>query len=39
MDFDLDNARGAPLFAAILVLLAVVVLGAVSFAFQGSIQF
>lgn len=36
---DIKNAQGAPLVAAIIVLLAVVVLGAVSFAFQGSVQF
>ncbi len=39
MDFDFQNAYGTPLMAAVIVLLAVVVLGAVSFAFQGSVQF
>lgn len=36
---DFEQAKGPPLVAAIIVLLAVVVLGGISFAFQGSIQF
>lgn len=36
---DVSNLTGAPLAAAIIVLLAVVVLGGVSLAFQGNIQF
>ena len=36
---DLNNSQGAPLFSAILVLVAIVILGGISFAFQGSIQF
>jgi hypothetical protein len=36
---SLDNARGAPLVAAIIVMVAVIVLGGFAFAFQGSIQF
>jgi hypothetical protein len=36
---SLKNAQGAPIVAAIIVLVAVLALGMVSFAFQGSIQF
>jgi hypothetical protein len=36
---DFENAQGAPLVAAVIVLLAIVALGGISFAFQGSIQF
>lgn len=36
---DFEQAKGTPLVAAIIVLLAVVVLGAISFSFQGSVQF
>jgi len=36
---DFQNAQGAPLIAAVLVLVAIVALGGISFAFQGSIQF
>lgn len=39
MDFDFEGMQGAPLVAALLVLVAVIVLGSVSFAFQGQIQF
>lgn len=37
--FDFESASGAPLMAAFIVLIAVIVLGGVSFAFQGSVQF
>lgn len=36
---DIGNAQGAPLMAAFLVLIAVVVLGGIAFTFSGSIQF
>jgi hypothetical protein len=36
---SLQNAQGAPIVAFIIVVVAVALLGAVSFAFQGSIQF
>lgn len=36
---DFSQASGAPMAAAIIVLLAIVVLGGISFAFQGSVQF
>ena len=36
---DFENAQGAPLVAAVIVLLAIVALGGISFAFQGSFQF
>jgi hypothetical protein len=36
---SLENAKGAPLVAAIIVMVAVVLLGGFAFAFQGSIQF
>jgi hypothetical protein len=39
MGFDLENAKGAPMTAAIIILLAIIALGGISFAFQGSIQF
>lgn len=39
MNFDFDGMQGAPLVAALLVLAAVIVLGSISFAFQGQIQF
>lgn len=34
-----DNLQGAPLMAAVIVLVAVLILGGISFAFQGNIQF
>ena len=37
--FDFESAAGAPMVCAVIVLLAVVVLGGISFAFQGSVQF
>lgn len=37
--FDFNNAQGAPMMAALIVLIAVVILGGISFAFQGSVQF
>jgi hypothetical protein len=36
---NFEQAQGAPLICAVIVLLAVVVLGGISFAFQGSVQF
>lgn len=36
---DLDLPQGAPLAVGIIVLLAIIVLGGISFGFQGSIQF
>jgi hypothetical protein len=36
---DFSQAQGAPLMAAVLVLLAIVVLGGISFAFSGNVQF
>ena len=39
MDFDFDGMQGAPLMAAVLVLVAVIVLGSISFGFQGQVQF
>jgi hypothetical protein len=36
---DWENAKGAPLTAAIIVLLAIVALGGISLAFQGNVQF
>lgn len=36
---NFEKAQGAPMIAAIIVLIAVVILGGISFAFQGSIQF
>lgn len=39
MEFDFDGMQGAPLMAAVLVLVAVIILGSVSFAFQGQVQF
>jgi hypothetical protein len=36
---DWSNASGVPMVAALIVLFAVIVLGSISFAFQGSIQF
>jgi hypothetical protein len=36
---DVRNAQGTPLMAAVLVLLAVVILGSISVAFSGSVQF
>lgn len=38
-DFDFDGMQGAPLMAAVLVLIAVIVLGSISFGFQGQVQF
>lgn len=34
-----EQAQGAPITAAIIVLLAIVALGGISLAFQGSVQF
>lgn len=34
-----DNMKGAPLLAAFIVLVAVVLLGSLNFSFSGSIQF
>jgi hypothetical protein len=39
MGFDLENAKGAPLMAAVIIMIAIIALGGMSFAFQGSIQF
>jgi hypothetical protein len=39
MDFSLENAQGAPMAAAIIVAVAVLLLVGFSFGFQGSIQF
>ena len=36
---NFQNAQGSPLMAAVIVLIAVVALGGIAFAFQGSIQF
>ena len=36
---DFKNAAGAPLMAAVIVALAVVALGGITFMFQGSVQF
>lgn len=36
---DFSNSQGAPLMAAVIVLVAIVVLGSLSFAFQGHVQF
>lgn len=36
---DTANMQGAPLAAAIIVLIAVLVLGGISLAFQGHVQF
>lgn len=36
---DFSNAQGAPLMAAVLVLVAVAIISGVSIAFSGSIQF
>lgn len=36
---NFDQAQGAPMVCAVIVLLAVVILGGISFAFQGSVQF
>jgi hypothetical protein len=36
---DFQNAQGAPLVAAIIVLGAILALGGVGFVFKGSIQF
>lgn len=36
---NFENAAGAPVVCAFIVLLAIAVLGGISFAFQGSIQF
>jgi len=35
----MSNIGGAPLVAALIVLFAVIALGGISFAFQGSVQF
>lgn len=37
--FDFESAKGAPLAAAIIVILAIVLLGGISVAFQGSVHF
>jgi hypothetical protein len=37
--FDWESAQGAPLTAAIIVAIAVLVLVGFSFGFQGSVQF
>ena len=39
MGFDFSQASGPPLVAAFIVLIAVVVLGGISFGFAGSVQF
>jgi hypothetical protein len=39
MQWDVSNISGAPLVAALIVLFAVIALGGISFAFQGSVQF
>lgn len=36
---NFEQAKGTPLIAATIVLLAIVLLGGISFGFQGSIQF
>lgn len=36
---DMQNAKGTPLMAACLVLVAVVLLGGISLGFSGSVQF
>jgi hypothetical protein len=36
---SLENAKGTPIVAFIIVVVAVVLLGGFAFAFQGSIQF
>jgi hypothetical protein len=36
---NMQNATGAPLAAAVIVLVAVVILGGISFGFSGNIQF
>lgn len=39
MNMSMTNLGGAPLAVAVIVLLAIVFLGGVAFAFQGSVQF
>jgi hypothetical protein len=39
MQWDTSNLSGAPLISALIVLFAVIALGGISFAFQGSVQF
>jgi hypothetical protein len=36
---NFEAAKGPPMVAAFIVLLAIVLLGSISFAFQGSVQF
>ncbi len=36
---DFSHSQGAPLVAATIVLIAIALLGGISFAFQGSVQF
>jgi hypothetical protein len=36
---NLKNAQGTPVMAAVIVLLAIIVLGSISIAFSGSVQF
>jgi hypothetical protein len=37
--FDFEAAKGPPLICAVIVLIAIVVLGGISFGFQGAVQF
>jgi hypothetical protein len=37
--FDIESAKGAPMVAAIIVAIAVLLLTGFSFGFQGSVQF
>jgi hypothetical protein len=37
--FDIESAKGAPMVAAIIVAIAVLLLAGFSFGFQGSVQF
>ncbi len=36
---NFDQAKGPPMIAAVIVLIAIALLGGISFAFQGSVQF
>ena len=36
---DISSSNATPMVAAIIVLIAIVALGGISFAFQGSVQF
>ena len=36
---DMSSSKATPMVAAIIVLVAIVLLGGISFAFQGNVQF